>query len=459
MPVTWTRDAASHLLRRAGFGGTPAEIDALYSKGSVDAAVASLVDYDSIDMSAYEAALAEKNYNLSTIKGVQQWFMDRMAFSPRPLEEKMTYFWNLHWTSGISKVRGVTLILNQNKTERQYALGKFDDMVVHISQDPAMLVWLDNSLSRATKPNENYARELMELFTLGVSSGYTQSDVTNVARALTGWTIKDYSKTDNYNGATFVDNPAFHDNGSKVILGETGNWNGYDAIQIILNWSDAQGSKSGRFLAAKLWTYFGYPYPADYFVSQLASAYVSSGRSIRELVRAILSSPEFYEPHTMKTWVRSPVEYAVASVRMLEGTSDFSAPANSLTPMGQSLFDPSDAKGWDWGDAWMNTGTVFARASLTNGLASNRKPNGTFFDPNALLSGQDASTATAVVNGLADRLNISDVSQDVRSSWETYLNANDDGSRGVWSNTPTNVDKKVRGLVELMLTSAAFHLA
>jgi uncharacterized protein (DUF1800 family) len=457
--IPWTRDAASHLLRRAGFGGTPAEIDALYATGSVEAAVSSLVDDESIDTSAYEAALAAKNYNLTTIKGVQQWFLDRMAFSPRRLEEKMTYFWNLHWTSGISKVKGVTLILNQNKTERQYALGKFDDMVVHISQDPAMLVWLDNWLSRPTKPNENYARELMELFTLGVSSGYTQSDVTNVARALSGWTLQNYSKTDTYNGATFVDNAAFHDNGSKVILGQTGNWNGYDALQIILNWSDAQGSKSGRFLAAKLWTYLGYPYPADYLVGQLASVYDSSGRSVRELVRAILSSPEFYEPHTLKTWVRSPVEYAVASVRMLEGTSDFSSAVNSLTSMGQPLFDPQDAKGWDWGDAWMNTGTVFARASLSNSYISNRNASGTFLNPSALLSGQDASTADAVVDILADRLNVSDVSSDVRSSWVAYLNANDDGSRGVWSNTPTNVDKKVRGLVDLMLTSSAFHMA
>src|SRR5262249_20446515 len=193
MPVTWTRDAASHLLRRAGFGGTPAEIDALYSKGSVDAAVASLVDYDSIDMSAYEAALAAKNYNVSTVKGVQQWFMDRMAFSPRPLEEKMTYFWNLHWTSGISKVRGVTLILNQNKTERQYALAKFDDLVVKISQDPAMLVWLDNWLSQAAKPNENYARELMELFTLRVVSGYPHTGEQPPSRVMAGrkmWTSR-----------------------------------------------------------------------------------------------------------------------------------------------------------------------------------------------------------------------------------------------------------------------------
>jgi len=457
--ISWTRDAAAHLLRRAGFGGTPTEIDALYARGSVDAAVSSLVDYGSVDTSNYETSLAAKNYNLTTIKGVRQWFMDRMAFSPRPLEEKMTYFWNLHWTSGISKVKGVTLILNQNKTERQYAMGKFDDLVVNISQDPAMLVWLDNWLSRPTKPNENYARELMELFSLGVSSGYTQTDVTNVARAFSGWTVQNYTNKDNYNGATFLDNPAFHDNGTKVILGQTGAWNGYDAISLILNWSDAQGSKSGRFLGAKLWTFFGYPYPPEYLVEQLASVYVSSGRSIREVVRAILSSPEFYEPHTRKTWVRSPVEYAVASLRMLEGASDFSAATNFLTAMGQPLFNPEDAKGWDWGDAWMNTGTVFARSSLSNALASNRGSSGTHFDPNVLLAGKDASTADKVVDIVADRLNVSDASDDVRAAWVTYMNANDDGSRGVWTNTATNIDKKVRGLIDLMLTSAAFHLA
>src|SRR5262245_15513264 len=177
MGIEWTRDAAAHLLRRAGFGGTPQEIDDLHARG-LEGAVAFLVDYESISTEAYEAALAARNYDLLRVTGLQRWFLDRMAFSPRPLEEKMTYFWNLHWTSGISKVRGVTLILNQNKTERQYGLGKFDDLVVKISQDPAMLVWLDNWLSRATKPNENYARELMELYTLGVNSGYTQSDVT-----------------------------------------------------------------------------------------------------------------------------------------------------------------------------------------------------------------------------------------------------------------------------------------
>src|SRR5438552_3529421 len=257
--IDWTRDAAAHLLRRAGFGGPPSEIDALYAKG-LEGAVSSLVDYDTIDLTSYEASLAARNYNLLNLRGLQQWVLDRMAFSPRPFQEKITYLWNLHWTSGIAKVRGATLILNQNKTERQYAVGKFDDLVVKISQDPAELVWLDNYLNRAGRPNENYARELMELYTLGIGH-YSESDVREVARALTGWTIQNYPPADNYNGATVLDNPAIHDAGSKTILGQTGNWDGMDAIRILLDHADSQGSVPGRFLSAKLWSFFAYGYP------------------------------------------------------------------------------------------------------------------------------------------------------------------------------------------------------
>lgn len=457
MAINWTREAAAHLLRRAGFGGTPAEIDDLYARG-LAGAVARLVDYEAIDVAAYEQALTARNYNLTNLRGLQQWFLDRMAFSPRPLEEKMSYFWNLHWTSGIAKVRGVTLMHNQNKTERQYALGKFDDLVVRISQDPAMLVWLDNALNRAGRPNENYGRELMELFCLGIGY-YTEDDVREVSRALTGWTVQNYRQADNYNGATFVDNPAFHDGGIKTILGRTGNWNGYDAIRIILEAADAEGSVSGRFIGSKLWSFFAYEYAPPHIVAELRDAYVSSGRSIREVVRAIFLHPEFYEAHTRKTWVRSPVEYAVAAVRMSEATTDFATASNSLSGMGQVLFNPEDAKGWDWGTSWMNTGTLFARATMANTLCTNRGTTGTRLDPNRLLAGRDASTAEKVVDILADRFNVADVSASVRLSWIEYMNANDDGTRGNWTNTTANVDKKVRGLVHLMLTSPAFQLA
>ncbi|MGH9364461.1 MAG: DUF1800 domain-containing protein, partial [Thermoanaerobaculia bacterium] len=386
------------------------------------------------------------------------WFLDRMTFSPRPLEEKITYFWNLHWTSGLAKVQGVTLMLNQNKTMRQYAVGRFDDLVVKMSQDPAMLYWLDNWLSRLGRPNENYGRELLELFTVGVDSGYTQTDVTMVTRALIGWTLLNVGPNNN-NDATYFDNLAQHDNGVKTILGQTGNWNAMDAINIILNWSDASGSKSGRFMTARLWSFFAYANPPDAIVDQLTAVWTSSNRSIREVLRAIFTMPEFYELHTRKKWVRSPVEYAVASVRMLEGQSDFVSVLNSLTGMGQTFFNPADAKGPDWGLDWMNTGTLFARANFGNTLCANRGSTGTRFDPNALLSGHDASTAAKVVDLLADRLNVSDAPPATRLAWINYMNRNDTGNFVAWTNTPANVDKKVRGLVHLMLTSPAFHLA
>lgn len=457
MTVAWNRDSAAHLYRRAGFGGTPSEIDALAARG-LEGAVSWLVDYDAIDTASFESALASRGYNLTSIRGVQQWFLDRMANSPRPLQEKMTYFWNLHWTSAISKVKGVTLMLNQNKTQRQYAVGKFDDLTTKISQDPAMLVWLDNWLNRAAKPNENYARELMELFALGIGN-YTEKDVTEVARALTGWTVQGYEKSDNFNGATFVTSATIHDSGNKTILGQTGPWTGDDAIAIILGHSDARGSVSGRFIGGKLWTFFVYADPPDFIVDQLASIWVSSGRSIREMLRAIFTSPEFYEPHARKTWVRTPVEYSVAAVRMLEGSSDFATPAASLIGMGQTLFEPPDAKGWDWGLSWMNTGTLFNRATLTNVLASNRGTTGTRFDPVRILQGQPASTAAEVVDAVAGRLNVSEVSPSTRQAWIDYMNTNDAGLPAAWTNTAANVDKKVRGLVHLLLTSPAFQFA
>ena len=464
--IRWDREAAAHLARRAGFGATPAELDASVAMG-VDAAVDQLVNYDAIDNSALETALQALTtatppatapvYDLSNINGVAKWFLHRMVFTRRPLEEKMTYFWNGHFTSGIAKVQGVTLMLNQNKTQRQYALGSFDDLVVKMSQDAAMLVWLDNATSRVGRPNENYARELMELFTLGVDE-YKQADVSEVARALTGWTIQGYTGADNYNGAKFLDNPAFHDNGVKTILGQTGNWNGYDAIRIILEASDERGSVSGRFLSRKLWTYFAYHDPPDWAVQELTGVYVSSNRSIRAVVDRLFRMPEFYEAHARKVLVRSPIEYAAALLRQLEAKTDMSTPVNSLVAMGQPLFNPSDAKGPEGDMDWINTGTVFARASMTNTIVNNRGTTGTRIDLAQLLAGKTLTTPTDVVNALADRLGLADAPPQVRATWAKYVDSKSDGSRGYWQNTSAQLDQKARGLIHLMLTSSDYHL-
>ncbi|MCA1581891.1 MAG: DUF1800 domain-containing protein [Acidobacteria bacterium] len=465
MSVRWDRAAAAHLARRAGFGGTPAEIDALLAMG-LEAAVSSFVAYDTIENSALEADLIRlttpappattATYDLNTTSGIQKWFLHRMVFTRRPLEEKMTLLWNNHFTSGIAKVNDATLILKQNKTERSLAIDRFDDLVLAITKDPAMILWLDNRTNVKGRPNENYARELMELFTLGVDR-YTQKDVSDLARALTGWTIAkpDAAPVSEY---AFSFNAAAHDAGVKTILGQTGNWNADEAIGILLNATDARGSISGRFLAGKLWTWFVYHDPPDWAIAEIASVYVSSGHSVRAMLDHLFRMPEFYEPHSRQALVRSPVEYIVAPLRQLEAKTDLSTPVASLNPMGQSLFNPLDAKGWEGDLDWVNTGTVFARATYTNSLVTNRGATGTRIDVAALLAGKSLSTARDVVSALADRLGLADALPASQAVWEKYVDSKADGSRGYWTNTPAAVDQKVRGLLHLMLTSPDYHL-
>jgi uncharacterized protein (DUF1800 family) len=464
MSIPWDRAAAAHLARRAGFGATPAELDASVALG-LDATVDRLVHYDAVDNSAMEADLARLTsivppatapvYDVSNITGVQKWFLHRMVNTRRPLEEKMTYFWNLHFTSGISKVNDATLLLNQNKLERTLAVGRFDDLVLEITKDPAMMIWLDNATNVKAHPNENYARELMELFTLGVDR-YTQADVTETARALTGWTIAKPSGAP-ASQYTFFFSASNHDGGSKTILGQTGNWDAPDAIRIILSAADAQGTISGRFLARKLWEFFAYPDPPDFVVQDLASVYVSSDHSIRAVLDALFRHPEFYEPHARGTLVRSPVEYAVAVLRQLQAQTDMSAPANNLTAMGQFLFNPVDARGWEGGLSWMNTGTVFARASFVNGIVNNRGSAGTRIDLSALLANRSTATAADLVTALADRFDLSGAAPQSRAVWEQYADAKADGSRGYYQSTSAVLDQKARGLIHLMLTSPDFH--
>jgi uncharacterized protein (DUF1800 family) len=464
MSISWDRSAAAHLARRAGFGATPAELDQYVSQG-LDATVDQFVHYDAIDNTQLENELVNlttvlppataPTYDLANIGGVQKWFLHRMVFTRRPLEEKMTYLWNTVFTSGIAKVNDPTLILNQNKLERTMAVGRFDDLVLAVTKDPAMMIWLDNRTNVKSHPNENYSRELMELFTLGVDN-YTQKDVTEVARALTGWTIAkaNAAPTSQY-AFSFV--PAYHDYGPKTILGQTGNWDATDAIRIILDYADARGSVSGRFLAHKLWGFFAYPDPPDWMVDDLAGVYVSSNRSIRAMLDWIFRSPEFYEPHARRVLVRSPIEYVAAVLRLLQAKTDMSTPVNNLNALGQFLFNPVDAKGWEGGLAWINTGTVFARASFTASVVNNRGASGTRIDVPALLAGRTAGSAADLVDFLADRLGLSDAAPQSRAVWEKYVDARSDGSRGYFQNTAAVLDVKTRGLLHLMLTSSDFQ--
>ncbi|MCH7720870.1 MAG: DUF1800 domain-containing protein [Planctomycetes bacterium] len=375
----WDERRAAHLLRRAGFGGTPDEIRHLTDLG-VRAAVDFLVDYEEIpqDHPAYQPFAIPNDRTLKkrgeqlgvgdelerraltkrinqVCKQLQQlqmldlraWWIERMVRTKRPLEEKMTFFWHGLFTSGFREVRNSEWMYRQNAFLRENALGGFRDLLVGISQDPAMLKYLDNASNRKDHPNENYARELLELFTMG-EGHYTEQDVQEAARALTGWTIVD---------GKFKFNPKIHDPGIKRFQGRQGLFDGYDIIDIIL-----KRNATSRHLATKLLEFFVRADPPRHLVDALEYELRVKRYDLRETMRTLLSSEAFYSDEAMFSLVKSPVELVVGTVRMLEvEPEDVHALALAAEMMGQNLFQPPNVKGWDGGLKWINTATLFTR--------------------------------------------------------------------------------------------------
>ena len=246
MTSTWDRQRAAHLYRRAGFGASPKELDLAVSLGR-EGTVYRLVDYEKISPAGLDAFLGLYGFDLAGFSDVpfdrfrqlQRWWYLRMLHAPRPLEEKMTLFWHNHFATSIRKVE-VQPMYAQNQIFRALGMGRFGDLLLEVSRDPAMLLWLDNATNVKNAPNENFAREVMELFTMG-RGHYTQNDVTEAARALTGWTVD----AAHYNSFTFK--PEFHDDGVKTFLGNRGFFEPEDIIAIL-----AARPETAAFITAKL---------------------------------------------------------------------------------------------------------------------------------------------------------------------------------------------------------------
>lgn len=371
----WDFTTAAHLLNRAGFGGSPAEIDRLAGLG-LEKAVAYFVDYESIAddtpapawakpdpdrvdkfMAARQADEEERRKMLREMQqterqhGVQlrRWWLERMATGPRPLQEKMTLFWHGHFATSMQKVQDAYLMWRQNDLFRRLATGNWLDMLLEVAQDPAMLVWLDQAQSRKEHPNENFAREVMELFTLG-EGHYTEKDITEAARALTGWS---YARP----RQEFVERPNWHDRGEKVIFGQSGYFDGEDVLKLIV----AQ-PQAARFITAKLWKFFAAEDPAPDLVSALAEVFRRGDNHFKPVLRAMFLSEEFYAPGLVRNQVKSPVQWLVGSVRMLERELPPPMVCLGLTRnLGQDLFAPPNVKGWDGGLSWITTSTLLAR--------------------------------------------------------------------------------------------------
>lgn len=284
-----------------------------------------------------------------------------MATVPHPLQEKLTLFWHGHFATSQDKVNSAVDMYAQNRLFRAEGLGSFENLVQKMSKQVAMLIYLDNDPNEKGSPNENFARELMELFTLGVNQ-YTQDDVVSAARAWTGHNV-------DYNAVPRVYRfyPTRHDNTAKMFMGTSQNWDGPDIITRILT-VEPQRSIAARFIAKKLWTFFAYPNPAPSILDTLTTAFVDSTLDIKTLLRAIFTHPEFFSVTARQGLVRSPVEWVVACLKALGFTANDTNPQWWMEEMGQQLFYPPNVAGWKNNAYWVNSTALWARADFARNL-------------------------------------------------------------------------------------------
>ena len=341
-------------MRRGGFGAKPSEVKELVELGPAKTIDRILGKNNTQALEAFEqesSQIVSAIRSSGNIESLAAWWIHRMIHTPSPLVEKITLFWHGHFATGADKVNDIELMVQQNKLLREHALGDFRKMVHEVSKDPAMLLYLDSASNRKTHPNENYARELMELFCLG-EGNYTEQDVQQLARCFTGWEIRRKS---------FRFNPYQHDSGMKTLLDRQGIESGEEAIDAVL----AHRSMP-TFIAGKLVRFFvcDEPNPTPEFLEPLAEMFRKSDFTIEPLVQTILSSKLMLSDWSVGKKVRSPIDFMVESIRSLQVTTNLDRLAKGLDGIGQALFNPPNVKGWDGGRAWINSSTLIGRSNL-----------------------------------------------------------------------------------------------
>jgi len=357
----WDLQKAAHLYRRAAFSGSPGQL-----QQAVDAGLPQTLDR-LFDVSGSQAYDQEMNQAARFLLGnndprqAAAWWLLRMLNSPCPMLEKMTLFWHGHFATSAQKVQDVQPMLAQNQLLRQYALSHFEPLVQAISKDVAMLTYLDSEENRKTRPNENYARELMELFCLGLDR-YSEQDIKEIARCFTGWEVRRVSGS-----ARFRFNEHQHDPGTKTFLGQTGKFGGTDAVRIVVGRDDAK-----RFIARNLIRFFVFEdRPLDEaLVEPVAQTLKHNDFNIAAAVRLILSSNLFFSPLAIGRKIRSPVELVIGLLHQLDATAETQPMMEDLEQMGQLPLFPPNVKGWEGGRRWLNASTLLARANFVRRVAN-----------------------------------------------------------------------------------------
>jgi uncharacterized protein (DUF1800 family) len=475
-----------HLLRRAAFGASQSDVDD-FAESGVARAVDRLIEYketpDKVDSfigsPGFVGITARGAFapSANIIDARQRWLF-RMVHSARPLQEKMALFWHNHFATAYSKINGqfgaleATRMLaaspdddpgrvkGQVELFRDFALGNFRDLLIAIARDPAMLVWLDGRTNVRARPQENFARELMELFTMGVGT-FEEPDVYAGARVFTGWNLARLGDRTtpaayyafSYNGGqhdttakdfTF---PIYPDGGRRIPArsGDAGVQDGVDLINAV-----ARHPATGPRLARKLYAYFvnEIDAPDEGLINDLAATYYASNFEMKPVIRKLLVSPQFTDPANRYARYSWPVEFVVRAIKEV-GWSGFSV-NDALTPlanMGQQLFEPPDVNGWELGQGWFSTGGMLARMNFAAALATNQKFN--LRD----ISRGNGRTPEALLSHIMDLLTPPSSAGDTYNALLDYTRAG-----GSWTGSDAQLATKASGLVHLIVGSGDYQI-
>jgi uncharacterized protein (DUF1800 family) len=477
-----------HLLRRAGFGARPDEL-ALFREMTVSQAIDVLVNYDSvvddvdslINTAGYVQVTANGAFSpQSNIVHARQRWLFRMVHTNRPLQEKMTLFWHNHFATGYNKIAGALgategtrymaakasedpgKVRGQIEMLRENALGNFRDILMNIAKDTAMLVWLDGRTNLKAQPQENFGREIMELFTVGVGN-YTEADVYAAARVFTGWNLtRPGAAADGTQHYEFIYNANQHEttaktfsfaiypDGGKTIPARAAAAGMQDGIDFINGL--AAHPNTARYLATKLYRFFVSEFGAVNvtFVNRVASVYLQSGYDMRAVMREVLLSPEFQDESAYFARYAWPVELVVRALKDV-GWTGYTV-NDALTPlsnMGQILYEPPDVAGWDLGESWFSTGAMLARMNFASSLAANQKIK----LATAVKDAGAGKTPEQLLAYLSDQIVTAPQDASVATELNNYLH-----STGAWTGADAQLQAKASGLVHLMVGSPEYQL-
>ena len=422
------RERVQLLLWRAGLGATPAQVDAATAKGYAQA-VEDILTYPGqgasppalppwpIQPDIYTGADERTNYQKTVAATINErnnarsvgdrmllnWWADLLRTSTTPLQENLTVFWHNHFATSLDKVDRPAYMLQQNQLLRAQGAGKFVDLLISISKDPAMLIWLDGQSNIKGHPNENWSREVMELFTLGIGN-YTEQDVREAARACTGWTIR----TD----GTVAFNAARFDSGSKTILGQTGNFDLDDFSRMLAN-----HPQTAKYLSHKLFVWFAGDEPTAADLAPMLDAWNTTGGEIRSVLRALFLSDAFTPERAATAHIKNPVAWTVGILRGLTVDITGEQLANAMAAQDMTIFRPPSVGGWPNGTAWISPSNQVLRFNLAAGLVGK-------------VGNLSGKADDAFMDEIADRLGGIPISDDLRGKL-LALGSGPEGKRAV----------------------------